>query len=96
MPEKKMRVEWEDGANLSQSRKKPGAYSPLTRDGDNNLGHVILSDVDDDEYNWNTEPEPEPERRWYINERGEPPDAVTIEIVWRRPSAVALGAEQRT
>jgi hypothetical protein len=46
VPTKKMWVEWEDGAGLSQSRKKPGDYSPLTRDSDNNLGHVTLRDVD--------------------------------------------------
>lgn len=45
-----MWVEWEDGADLSKSRKKPGQYSPLTRkDGTNRLGHVTLSDVDKDE-----------------------------------------------
>lgn len=49
MPIKRMLVEWEDGADLSQSRKKPGDYSPLTRDGDNNLGHVTLRDVDEGE-----------------------------------------------
>ncbi len=58
MPKKKMMVEWEDGADLSQSRKNPGDYSPLTRDGDNNLGQVTLSDVDEDEDDWQTEPEP--------------------------------------
>ena len=47
---KKMWVEWEDGSDLSKSRKKPGQYSPLTReDGTNRLGHVTLSDVDEDE-----------------------------------------------
>lgn len=49
MPRRKMWVEWEDGANLSQSQKKPGDYSPLTRDSDHNLGHVTLSDIDGDE-----------------------------------------------
>lgn len=49
MPKKKMMVEWEDGAELSHSQKRPGAYSPLTRDGENNLGQVTLSDVDEDE-----------------------------------------------
>jgi hypothetical protein len=56
MPEKMMRVEWEDGADLSQSRKKPGGYSPLTRDENNNLGHVTLHDVDEDD--GETDPEP--------------------------------------
>lgn len=44
-----MLVEWEDGAELSRSRRKPGGYSPLTRDGDKRLGQVVLSDVDWDE-----------------------------------------------
>ncbi len=47
MPKKKMWVEWDDGAELSQSHKGPGNYSPLTRDGDRNLGQVTLSDYDD-------------------------------------------------
>lgn len=55
MPKKKMLVEWDDGADLSQSRKKPGALSPLTRDGDNKLGHVTLSEVDDDEEDWESD-----------------------------------------
>jgi hypothetical protein len=50
MQKKKMWVEWEDGADLSKSRKKPGQYSPLTReDGTSRLGHVTLSDVDEGE-----------------------------------------------
>jgi hypothetical protein len=50
MPKKKMWVEWEDGADLSKSRKKPGQHSPLTReDGTNRLGHVTLSDIDEDD-----------------------------------------------
>jgi hypothetical protein len=50
MPMKKMWVEWEDGADLSKSRKKPGQFSPLTREDDTNrLGHVTLSDVDEDD-----------------------------------------------
>lgn len=59
MPKKKMWVEWEDGADLSQSQKKPGDYSPLTRDADNNLGHVTLSDVSDGEAAPAPEPSPE-------------------------------------
>jgi hypothetical protein len=54
VPKKKMWVEWEDGADLSRSQKKPGDYSPLTRDGGNNLGHVTLSDVGEEE---DTDPE---------------------------------------
>lgn len=49
MPKRMMWVEWEDDADLSRSRKNPGNYSPLTRDGDNNLGHVTLSDIGEDE-----------------------------------------------
>jgi hypothetical protein len=50
MPEKIMRVQWEDGADLSKSQKKPGQYSPLTREeGTNKLGHVTLSEVGEDE-----------------------------------------------
>lgn len=48
MPKKKMWVEWEEGADLSRSHKKPGDYSPLTRDADNRLGQVTLSDADED------------------------------------------------
>lgn len=53
-----MWVEWKDGADLSQSRKKPGDYSPLTRDSEGNLGHVTLSDVDgddDEQSGWSSE-----------------------------------------
>ncbi|MET8360807.1 hypothetical protein [Micromonospora sp. NPDC005171] len=50
MPRKKMWVEYDDGSHLSQSQKKPGEYSPLTReDGTNKLGHVTLSDIDEDD-----------------------------------------------
>lgn len=47
MPEKVMWVKWDDGAQLSKSRKSPGKYSPLTRDAEKRLGHVVLSDVDE-------------------------------------------------
>lgn len=48
MPRRKMWVEWEEGSDLSLSRKRPGEYSPLTRDEDNNLvGQVVLSDVNE-------------------------------------------------
>lgn len=60
MPTRKMLVTWEDGAELSQSRKKPGDFSPLTRDGDNTLGHVTLSDADKDEYDHDWEPDSDP------------------------------------
>ncbi|MDB5478888.1 MAG: hypothetical protein JWM96_1383 [Alphaproteobacteria bacterium] len=48
VPKKKMWVEWEEGADLSRSHKKPGDYSPLTRDADRRLGQVTLSDADED------------------------------------------------
>jgi len=45
-----MWVEYENGAHLSQSQKKPGDYSPLTReDGTNRLGQVTLSPIEADE-----------------------------------------------
>ena len=50
MPKRLMWVEYEDDAELSQSHKSPGDYSPLTRDPDRKLGHVTLSDAD--EYEW--------------------------------------------
>lgn len=49
MPERMMWVAWEDGADLSNSQKSPGDYSPLTRDAERRLGHVVLSDIDDDD-----------------------------------------------
>lgn len=50
MPRKKMWVEYDDESHLSKSQKKPGEYSPLTReDGTNKLGHVTLSDIDEDD-----------------------------------------------
>lgn len=41
-----MVVDYEDGADLSQSRRRPGGYSPLTRDSDRKLGQVILEEPD--------------------------------------------------
>lgn len=50
MPTRIMKVTYPEGAELSHSRKSPGDFSPLTRDEDNNLGHVVLQPVDwDDE-----------------------------------------------
>lgn len=60
MPTRKMWVTWEDDAELSRSRQRIGDFSPLTRDGDNNLGHVTLSDVDEDDYDYRREPAPDP------------------------------------
>ena len=48
MPEEIMRVIWEEGTDLSDSRIAPGAHSPLVRDGDNNLvGQVTLHKLDE-------------------------------------------------
>lgn len=49
MPRKRMWVEWEDGAELSRSHKKPGSSSPLTRDADGQLGQVTLDELEDDD-----------------------------------------------
>ncbi|BEL04289.1 hypothetical protein Q0Z83_024800 [Actinoplanes sichuanensis] len=50
MPRKKMWVTYEDDAELSKSHKRPGSFSPLTReDGTNKLGHVTLDPIDEDE-----------------------------------------------
>jgi hypothetical protein len=48
MPEEIMRVVWEEGTKLSDSRNDPGANSPLVRDDDNNLvGQVTLHKIDE-------------------------------------------------
>lgn len=44
-----MIVEYDDDEELSTSHKSPGKHSPLTRDRDGNLGHVVLDDVSDDD-----------------------------------------------
>lgn len=50
MPEKSMKVKWNEGSNLTSSRKTPGDYSALTRDSDTKeLGQVTLSDIDEGE-----------------------------------------------
>ncbi len=38
------------GASYSTSRKVADAFSPLTRDGDNELGHVVMRYPDDESY----------------------------------------------
>lgn len=58
MPSRKMLVTWEDGTELSRSRQSPGEYSPLTREGGSLVGHVTLSDVDDDSYVYQWQPDP--------------------------------------
>ncbi|MEN3122412.1 MULTISPECIES: hypothetical protein [Janibacter] len=69
MPKRMMWVSWEDGADLSHSRKSPGDFSPLTRDSGNNLGHVVLeSIVEDDE----EQPTGEPQTVYiYVDETAE-------------------------
>ncbi len=61
-----MWVEWDDDARLSRSRKQPGAYSPLTRGSDDRLGHVTLSDADEDGYGPSSSwpPGPDPDSEW--------------------------------
>ena len=61
-----MWVEWDNEARLSRSRKKPGAYSPLTRDSDDKLGHVTLSDADEDDYELSSSRPsgPDPDSEW--------------------------------
>lgn len=50
MPKERMWVEYEDGTHLSQSQKKPGDFSPLTReDATNRLGQVTLTPIEEDE-----------------------------------------------
>jgi hypothetical protein len=66
MRRKLMWVEWDDDARLSRSRKKPGAFSPLTRDSDDRLGHVTLSDADEDDHEPSSSwpPGPDPDSEW--------------------------------
>jgi hypothetical protein len=54
-----MWVTYEDGSHLSRSQKTPGDYSPLTRDdGTNELGHVTLRPLAEDEDDSPTDPQP--------------------------------------
>jgi len=47
------------GTHLSESQKKPGEYSPLTRDDDTNeLGQVTLDPIDEDEADSSASPQP--------------------------------------
>ena len=71
MPKKKMFVEWDDNASLSNSRKKPGDHSPLTRDLDGNLGQVTLSDIDEVEEFTQTSPwTPDPNNSYNEEDTG--------------------------
>lgn len=47
------------GTHLSESQKKPGKYSPLTRNDDTNeLGQVTLDPIDEDETDSSASPQP--------------------------------------
>lgn len=55
----KMWVTRPAGTHLSESQKKPGKYSPLTRDDDTNeLGQVTLEPIDEDEADSSASPQP--------------------------------------
>lgn len=56
---KLMVVEYDDDADLSNSRKRPGQFSPLTRDAEKNLGHATLSEPDDSDLDELLDP-------WYV------------------------------
>jgi hypothetical protein len=45
----KMWVKRRKGTRLSNSHKNPGEFSPLTRDESDELGHVTLSHIDDED-----------------------------------------------
>ena len=45
----KMWVHRDDDTELSNSKQEPGHKSPLTRDGNKNLGQVTLSEIDEDD-----------------------------------------------
>lgn len=91
MAKKLMWVELPDDAHLSSSRKTPGAYSPLTRDSEDRLGHVTLSDAEENEYKppsgWPSDPDPHSERdAEEFDQRVEAVVAVlTVLGVWAAP-----------
>jgi hypothetical protein len=92
MPKKRMWVEWDDDAELSQSQKSPGAYSPLTRDADRKLGHVTLSDIDeyeedleDDDWAPDFDAHAPDEQGWRIGEILELVESLTPVFVAAKP-----------
>jgi hypothetical protein len=63
-----MIVEYEDDEELSKSRKSPGKQSPLTRDRDGNLSHVVLDEVSDDDLAAYASTRPSPDDDWDGND----------------------------
>lgn len=68
MPRKLMWVEYGDDEELSSSRKHPGKQSPLTRDGDGELGHVVLEDLSDHDLAEFRAENPSPDDGWFEGE----------------------------
>lgn len=71
MQRKLMWVEYDDDEELSESRKHPGKKSPLVRDGDGDLGHVVLDDVSDDDLADLGARSPSPDDDWLDDESNE-------------------------
>jgi hypothetical protein len=71
----KMYVTRRKDSRYSQSRKKPGEFSPLTRSDEDELGQVTLSPIDEGD----DTPEPEP---IYIYEEAEPPRRTKEQEEW--------------
>lgn len=59
-----MIVEYDDDDELSKSRKSPGKHSPLTRDQDGNLSHVVLDEISDDDLAAYASTRPSPDDNW--------------------------------
>lgn len=64
MQRRLMIVEYDDDEELSKSRKSPGKQSPLTRDRDGNLSHVVLDEVSDDDLAAYSSTRPSPDDNW--------------------------------
>ncbi len=71
MQRKLMWVEYDDDEELSESRKHPGKKSPLVRDRDGDLGHVVLDDVSDDDLADLGARSPSPDDDWLDDESTE-------------------------
>lgn len=71
----KMYVTRRKDSRYSQSRKKPGEFSPLTRSDEDDLGQVTLSPINDGD----DAPEPE---TIYIYEESEPPRRTREQEEW--------------
>lgn len=91
---KLMVVEYDDDADLSNSRKRPGQFSPLTRDADKNLGHATLSEPDDSDLDELLDP-------WYLtshsvgsaNEDDDEDDVVDLAVAGLLIAGIFLAAE---